>query len=374
MGRYATHITTPAGQRVYVSATSKEELARKVAQKRIEMGMGVDIADTTTFQEYALLWAAAYKAPPKLRPNSYETLMCNLKQHVIPYFGTLQLKAVKPMHIQGFLASLDGLSASCQKKCFDIAKAIFRTAEDNGLIYKTPIKSTDKTGGPPPKKVEPLTSDQARRLLKAVEGTKVWLFCLLALSTGLRRGEILGLMWEDVDFESSKIRVRHNKVFPATKGDAPVTELLKTDAARRYIPIPPQLRAALLKEKIKSSSPYVLHMENGESLSKNAFAAMWRSVTSRTVGKDRQLGDEIPGSGTGQCVVSLDFRCHPHQLRHTYATQCFEAGMDIKEVQYLLGHSTTAMTMQVYTHYRENCRAAETAQKAAEATSYLTGT
>lgn len=374
MKRYATHITTPTGQRVYVSATSKEELAKKVAQKQLEMGVGVDIADNTTFREYAMLWATVYKAPPKLRPSSYATLMGNLQNHVIPFFSDLPLKAVKPIHIQGFLSSIGHLSASTQKKCFDAAKAIFRAAEDNGLIYKSPIKSTDHPGGPPPKKIEPLTSAQAKQLLRAVEGTRAWFFCLLALSTGLRRGEMLGLMWEDVDFEAGKILVRHNKAFPSDKNDAPVTELLKTDAGRRSIPIPPPLRAAMVEEKLKSPSAYVLHMDNGQSLSKSAFASIWRSVTARTVSGDRQLGDKIQGSNSGPCTVSLDFHCHPHQLRHTYATQCFEAGMDIKEVQYLLGHSTLQMTMQVYTHYRETCRAQETAQKVTEATSYLTGT
>ena len=127
------------------------------------------------------------------------------------------------------------------------------------------------------------------------------------------------------------------------------------------------------KEKEHSTSPYVLCMANGESLSKASFASLWAIVTARTATENRPLGSSIQGSNSGPLKTSLDFSCHPHQLRHTYITQLFETGMDIKQVQYLAGHSSPDMTMKVYTHYRRKSREQETADKVDLACKYLVG-
>lgn len=372
--RYATHVTAPDGQRIYITGKTKEEFDRKVAETRMALDAGVNIADTTTFSEYAKLWLKTYKAPPKLRPNSYATLVGTLERHVLPSLGPFPLKEVKPMQIQLFMQSLSGKSRSTQNKCIQIVRSIFRTAEDNGLILKSPVRSDVKpVGAPRVQSPDALTNDQARRLLQAVQGTGAYLFCLVALTTGMRRGEILGLMWQDIDFDADEIHVTHNKAFPEGVSDVPVTELLKSDAARRTLPVPPLLRKVLLEERARSASPYVLSTRDGRSMTKSSFQSMWRSVTVRTVSEDRPLGSPIQGSKYGKASVSLDFTCHPHQLRHTYITQLFEAGNDLKQVQYLAGHSTPDMTLRVYTHYRQSARKQETVDTVTRATDYLSG-
>lgn len=368
--RFATHVTTPAGRRVYISAGSKAELAEKVAKAKLEASAGVDLGDGTLFPDYARMWLTAYKKP-KLRPNSFATVEANLQNHVLPFFGDYRVRDIKPMHVQLFLGSINHLSRSTQSKCFQILSAIMRTAADNGLIYKSPVTKNDRVGGETAAEVEPLTQEQARSLLKATEGTRAYTFCLLALSTGLRRGEILGLMWEDIDFKRGTLTVTHNKTFPARDNDAPVTTLLKTDAAQRTIPLFKELRTHLEQERSRSSSPYVLSMENGESLSKSSFRKMWAVIESRTATEDRPLGTVVHGSRAGSFTVTLDFPCHPHQLRHTCITQWVESGMEFKEVQYLAGHSTLEMTLKVYSHYRRKSREAETANRVESATAYL---
>jgi len=121
-----------------------------------------------------------------------------------------------------------------------------------------------------------------------------------------------------------------------------------------------------------SRSPYVLSMDDGSSLTKASFRSMWEIVTSRSVSATRRLGESVRGSKHGKVAVTLDFECHPHLLRHTYITQLFEAGLDMKQVQYLAGHSTPEMTMKVYTHYRRRAREQETADQVISAVSYLT--
>lgn len=366
--KYGTHITAPDGTRVYIHGKTKAERDRKVAEAKQQLKLGVNISDETLFTDYTRLWLKIYKCP-KLRDSSYQLLEMLNRTHVEPFFAGMRLRDIKPMTIQLFLASLDGLSQSTQRKCLGIVRNVLQVAVDNGLLVKTPVRSCDKASGEKAKEEIPLTNEQARRLLDAVEGTSAYPFILIALTTGLRRGEILGLMWEDIDFEKALITVTHNKPLNASGGDSPVTTLLKTEAAHRALPIPGVLEAFLLAEREKTSSAFVIHTEDGRSLTRNAFRAMWRNVQRRTVGKG-----EVPrklGQRYGNVTVMLDFDVHPHLLRHTYLTQLFEAGLDVKQVQYLAGHSSPTVTMSIYTHYRQSQRSEQTAAQVRAAMSYL---
>ena len=178
----------------------------------------------------------------------------------------------------------------------------------------------------------------------------------------MRRGEICGLMWSDIDFDAQIIHVRHNAIF--TSAQTVVSSDLKTAAARRDIPIPPTLLALLTSEKNGSESPFVLHMDNGGALSQTSFSNLWDMVRRRAANDAADLGTPARNS---KMVRSLDFHVTPHQLRHTYITRLFESGLDIKEIQYLAGHTTIDMTLRVYTHYQHESRRKETAKKFCEA-------
>lgn len=367
---YGTHVTLPSGERVYVSGKTKTERKEKVQQVRLG-GRGVS-QKGVLFEEYAYRWLQAYKAPPKLRPQSYAIVAANLENHVLPFFRGRPLSDISPIDLEEYLATLGGYSKSLQAKCVQIVKAIFRTAAFNQLISFSPVdKDAFKAGGNPAGEEEPLTPEQAQQLLDAVRGTNAYTFCLLALTTGLRRGELLGLMWDDIDLEDDHphITVRHNKAFIQNQTDAPVTTLTKTEAARRVISLPPAVVTHLKAEKAASTSEYVISMQNGASLTRSAFRALWANVERRTAGEGREVGSRQQGRKQG--LITLDFRCHPHQLRHTYLTRLLEAGCDLKQVQYLAGHSKPEMTLRVYLHYQERMRRQETADQVERAVGML---
>lgn len=366
---YATHITTPTGERVYVRGKNKEDFEEKVLRLRMELHAGVDIANDLPFEKYAKTWLAAYKEG-KIRGSSLSLVETNLRLHVLPFFSGMTLREIKSLHIQLYLKSIAEYSKSLQSHCFQIVKSILSTAADNGLIAKSPVRKEDAVSGENAREEEPLTDEQARLLLQALEGTNAYTFCLIALSTGMRRGEIIGLMWEDIDFKNKIIEVAHNKSFPCNAQDAPVTTMLKTEAAHRKIPMSAMLTDHLLFCKAQSKSPYVVAMRNGNSLTKSAFRSLWSNVERRTLGEDR-VGREMGGS-YGKLTVMLDFHCHPHQLRHTFITKLFEEGLDLKQVQYLAGHAKPEMTLRIYTHYRDKQRAKETHEQVCEALDYLT--
>ena len=124
---------------------------------------------------------------------------------------------------------------------------IFNAAVDNNLIAKSPVPLRLRSGGVATKEKAALTVEQSRQLLNAVFGTRAYLFCLIALQTGLRRGEICGLMWSDIDFDAQIIHVRHNAIF--TSAQTVVSSDLKTAAARRDIPQSPRRSWRCLQAK-----------------------------------------------------------------------------------------------------------------------------
>ena len=235
---------------------------------------------------------------------------------------------------------------------------MFNAAVDNNLIAKSPVPTKVKSKGVRTKEKTALTADQSKRLLDAVSSTRAYLFCLIALQTGMRRGEICGLMWEDIDLDKQIIHVRHNAVF--TSSQTIVSEALKTSAAVRDIPIPPTLLDTLKGLKSSGGSPFVLHTENGKPLSQSSFSNLRNMVRRRTVDDPAELGTKATNS---KMVRSLDFHVTPHLLRHTYITRLFESGLDIKEIQYLAWHTTVDMTLRVYTHYQHETRQQDTANK-----------
>ena len=258
----------------------------------------------------------------------------------LPYLKGVPLKKVTPLQIQLILGNLSGQSKSLNDKAIQILRGIFNAAVDNNLIAKSPVPLRLRSGGIATKEKAALTVEQSRQLLNAVFGTRAYLFCLIALQTGMR----------------------HNAIF--TSAQTVVSSDLKTAAARRDIPIPPTLLALLTSEKNGSESPFVLHMDNGGALSQTSFSNLWNMVRRRTVDNPNDLGTPARNS---KMVRSLDFHVTPHQLRHTYITRLFESGLDIKEIQYLAGHTTIDMTLRVYTHYQHESRKKETAKKVCEA-------
>ena len=143
---------------------------------------------------------------------------------------------------------------------------------------------------------------------------------------------------------------------------------LKTNAARREVPLPPQLIECLSEAKATSKSDYVVANRDGDPLSYTQFKRIWKYIETRTV-KERsyvryengkkEVHTVTPVLGqkaahNGNVVYSLDFHVTPHQLRHTYITNLIYASVDPKTVQYLAGHENSKITMDIYAKVKYN--------------------
>jgi len=339
---------------------TQEEVREQIREYERLMDAGMVLGDQTTLADFSTQW---YKVKiSNLRHNSINVYDNALSVHILPYFKNEKLADIKPLHIQKLLAEKSELSKSMQSKILGTLKQIMKTAIENGLIARNPCINI-KPGGKEVKKKVPLTKQQQYDLTIAIKGSRSEVFVLLCLYAGLRREEALGLLWEDVhlDCEYPYIDIKNAVTFE--NGQPNFTPYLKTDAAYRSIPIPPVLSDVLKEKRNEAKSDLVIPaITSNGAMSEVAFRRMWEIVTgpkSRVVKKDKTgktMKDDIgkPIMEKIKLPALVDFYVAPHLLRHTYATELCHSGMDIKKIQYLLGHKDVTMTLKIYTHVTRN--------------------
>ena len=248
-------------------------------------------------------------------------------------------------------------------------KSIFRAAKESKIIDNNPtIYLTAKGGGVPQKDKAALTDEQAARLLDAIQGLPPYVFVMLGLYAGLRREEILALKWDSVYLNVDCPYLTVRRAWHTENNRPVIMDELKTKAAHRNIPLPVCLADCLKETKANSQSEYVVPNRDGDPLSYTQFKRLWQYIVTRTV-KERfyyryEDGKRVKHTVTpilgekaahnGKVIYSLDFEVTPHQLRHTYITNLIHSSVDPKTVQYLAGHESSKITMDIYAKVKYN--------------------
>ena len=350
--KYSKSLVLTNGKRKNIRSNSKQEFQKKVADAQREIGVGIDICDQTTVVELIQTWFDVQKKP-FIRETSQETLRQTINYYCLPeWFARKRVRDVSPADISKIMASVASFHRDTQSKVLQVLKGSFQFAVDNDIILKSPVRDTHKARGDKAKEVIPLTAQQCVDLMDATEGTRAYVPICLMLGCGLRRGEVCGLLWKDIDFVNSVLHVRHTVVLNC--GIEQFRDVTKTDAGIRDIPIPQWLLEILQEEHRTSTSKFVTSKLDGSHHTQGSWRRLWDIVV------HREIDSATPNDKHTDCPRVLDFHCHPHQLRHTCITRWVEDGLDFKEVQYLAGHSTIDMTLQVYAHYDKKSRFEET--------------
>lgn len=360
-GYYRKRVKLPNGKWKDLRGKTKEEVRKKLYDLETSVRQGLVLDDDTTVAELAAEWYANRKEGlSAARQGDYRNAI-NLR--ICPVIGGMKLKDVKPEHCQRVMARAAELSFSSQQKTVSTMKQIFACAVDNGLILRSPAEKL-KPGGKKPEEKTALTREQCARLEAAVKGTRAYIFVMLGLYAGLRREEICGLQWEDIDLEAKppRLTVRRAVRFSGSKAVFPAP--LKSKAAHRTIPLPPNLAQALREEAKESKSLFVTPAADGGHITYQGMRNLVRIIGRRapaTEGKQRSraakeaaLGRPIAPRKPQKNLERIDFHPTPHLLRHTYITRLIEAGLDVKRVQYLAGHDDVRMTLNVYAHVTAN--------------------
>jgi len=332
--RYVVDWRDATGRRRWKSFTRKKDADAYRDQVSQETRRGVVIDEKFTFDELVKRYRKGH-IETSVRANTasdYETL---LRLHIVPHFRGRRVRDVQRQSVLDFRASLleRGVGWRTINKCLTLLGSIFRFAMLNGQAHHNPTMKT-KLPKPEPEgahdyegedEVVVLGIDEQRRLLEAAEGR--WrVIILMALSTGLRQGELLGLKWGDLDLGAGQVHVRrqftHGKFAP-----------VKTKHARRTVPLPATLVSELKAWKLQCpASAYDLVFPNGAGNPENHGNLMRRGFK--------------PALRRAK-LREIRF----HDLRHCYVSLLIESGIhNIKRIQTLVGHSSAKVTLDTYTH------------------------
>lgn len=363
---YRTRITDADGKRVDLYAETCEELYQKEQEARRQVEEAIFRKEHPTVAEYCEKWLLMQSA--KISPATLRGYTFHMNNYIVKPLGKMYLEDVTADDIRLALIPLTTKSAGLYSTVNMLIKCVFYSAERSQLLDYNPCVGISAKGGKPAKKKNALTDEQVKVLLDTVKGLPPYTFIMIALYSGLRREEILGLQWDCVFLDVPTPYISVRRAWRSEHNRPVVSTTLKTKAARRDVPIPRCLVDCLRKTKETSISEYVVADSTGQPLSYSQFQRVWKYVTVRST-KPHNYYKYV----NGQCikctvtptpgghqknhpelVYAIDFDVTPHQLRHTYITNLLYAGVDPKTVQYLAGHENSKTTMDIYAQVKYN--------------------
>lgn len=364
---YRTVITDEEDNRISLYGKTREELYDKEMAALEQIDNASFRRKSPTVAEYCEKWLLLQSA--HVRATTLIDYTSKVRRHIIAELGDRHIADVTLDDIQVALVPVSKKSESVYKSVVVLYKSIFRAAKESHVIEDNPtVHLTAKGGGVPQTDKIPLTDEQVERLLAAIKGLPPYVFVMLGLYAGLRREEILALQWDSVYLDTDAPYLTVRRAWHTEHNRPVILMELKTKAAERNIPLPICLAECLWEAKAASTSEYVVANRDGEPLSYTQFKRLWQYIVTRTT-KERSyyryengkrvkhtvkpvLGEKA--AHNGKVVYSLDFEVTPHQLRHTYITNLIHASVDPKTVQYLAGHESSKITMDIYAKVKYN--------------------
>lgn len=319
------------------------ELDKKVAEFKSLQNKGIIINDEgMTVEQWGKKWLELYKSAKEY--NTYTMYQNVLNKHIIPQLGDIRLNALKSHHIQELL---NDIIQKGHHRTAEIVKLTIKQMIQQAIINEYIYKDVSlKVSLPQSKKKEKraLTTEEKLLIEKSKLTQKERVFVDLLYYTGVRRGEALALTVKDIDFINRKLTINKNLVLKDSQSD--IKNSPKTDAGNRLIPLPTKLLSELKEYLANVSSIYLFTKQNGELMTKSSFRRFWDNILDKM--NIAAGGDKFSRSETAIRLVSKDIT--PHIFRHTYATNLYYAGIDVKTAQRLLGHSNIQITLEIYTH------------------------
>jgi integrase len=336
------------GKRRYRAEThgTRKEAERRLAEWITEIDRGIAVDGTKmTYGEYLRYWLDTY-AKHNTRATTCSSYAAYARRYIVPALGSIPLTKLTPAQVQGFYmqtlggARLDNrpgtVSARTVRYCHSIIRESLSHAMKWGMVSRNVADATE-----PPRAVRPQVrtwdATEATTFLAAAAEDVYAPIWLVALTTGMRQGELLGLAWKDVDFQRGTITVRQSL---ATVDGTLILHEPKTRSGRRTIPLSPACIAALRDHQSR------------QAFHRKAIGAAWRDL-------DAVFPNEH-GGWVDQSNLHRNFlrivgraavpRIRFHDLRHTHATLLLKEGVNVKVVSERLGHASISITLDTYAH------------------------
>ncbi|MFY9780842.1 MAG: tyrosine-type recombinase/integrase [Candidatus Baltobacteraceae bacterium] len=336
-------------RRVTVNGT-KAEAQKKLRDLLREVETGTLVADRhLTFAGLSERWLDSVEH--RIGARAHANYRAHVEQHIVPAVGAVRLEALRPAHVEQALAAwISGGRADRRKDrahlsrrtvahIFSTLRAVCAWGVRMQLLPRNPAEAVE-----PPKveqhEMQALDAAGVAALLAAVRGTELEHPAVVAVGTGLRRGELLGLRWADVDLEAARLTVRRSVEMV---GGQRHEKAPKTRNSARTIALPQFVLAALkAQRKAQNERRLVLGLGRDE----NAV------VFDRADGEP--WAPTIFGNTFRRTMKRAGLRVRLHDLRHSYATLALSSGTDLKTVSAALGHSAIGVTANVYLHAVES--------------------
>jgi len=341
-GRYTAGHDPATGKPIYKNVLGKTQAEVKEKLKRaIEETRGLDIvkAGQYTLGQWMDVWFENY-AKLKVRPSSHQTYKGYINNHIKPYVGSIPLSKLTSLDLQKLYKMLltegridriesknqpKGLSAKTVRNINQIISSALNLAKEQKLLASNPAEAC-ALPRVEHREMKTLPVEQLTSFLREAKETGVYEMYYIELATGLRRGELLGLKWQDIDMVNGTIRVQRQ----VARIDGEIVEApLKTKNSYRTVSIGPDAIEVLKEQKKKvGDSEYVFPSPNGGPISPDSVLNMLHRVLERAG------------------LPKIRF----HDLRHTFATLALQNGVDIKTVSGMLGHFSAGFTLDTYAH------------------------
>jgi len=278
--------------------------------------------DSISLSEYADLWLET-RVKLQLSPRTYEHYSHAVRFHLLPKFGKLKLTEIKLIHSDQLLKALSerGHNAKGINNIVGIFKRILIEAVKENRLEKNPLQYLKEMKEPPRPDVY-MTKEQIDRVLECTHGSYFHSLFLVAINTGMRRGELAGLCWDKVYFDRNFIEVTR------LRDRLGLSDRTKTVKSRRFIPMNAIVRSHLEELKKSALSEFVFVDDEGKPFDVNHIYRDFQKALN---------------------LASINEHFRFHDLRHTFASHFAMNGGNIYDLQKILGHTTLEMT-QRYAH------------------------
>ena len=282
---------------------------------------------------------------PTISPKTQTDYESRIYQHIIPEIGQIPLVKLTSGDLQQFYIRLKqggrllqperygpGLSDRMVKTCHVTCCTALDKAVSQGLLLKNPAAAC-KAPATHPKEMQVLTQEEMQRLLIQAKENDCYELLLLELTTGLRRGELLALQWDDLDFQTGELYIQRQ--VQRIRGELTVTQP-KTRSSSRSIILPTPILDILKSCRQHTGSRWMFPSPRKEDSPRDPAAVR------------KKLSTILERAGCKHVRF--------HDLRHTFATNALEHGMDVKTLSAIIGHVSSATTLNVYAHVTDGMR------------------
>ena len=384
---YGSYGRDANGRRIrkkFTGATEGEALVKKAAYEQ-ERALGIpDFSERITVSEWVEMWKTTYKSGLKgTNKQTYDSAITRLISDV----GSMRMATVRNIHLQNSLMKMAGMSESAAIKYRMVLQQIFKKARQNKIVRDDPAEELELPDAVNGEGHRALVRWETELITKNWMEHRTGVWMMIMLYAGLRRSEMIALNWDSVDLEERTIDV--HRAAEIVSNQSVIKELTKTEAGKRVVPICDPLFEALSSIPKKKRTGQVCLSAHGKQISQSAFdrgidgfnVAMERILNGEPVkqqGRRRDVERRKQEQDTARMALgdrrTLEerqeekqkqrkrFSIKAHDLRYTFATAMYDAGIDVKSAQYYLGHSDVRTTMNIYTQLSDERKKISRAQ------------